>query len=559
MTESELGRDSVDKPFELDRPVSRRQLIGSAGMAGATLFLAGCGSSASSSSKASTAAVPQAAKLASGKVGGPTGFAGCERYQYGADDAAGRAMLALRAMTNSGRSPITLNMRLWNGEIGQLNVPFPKGAPAVAALLEQETGVKLNLISDTPDDNEQKNLESIATHDGSFNLAQTQITDNGDYAEAGFLVNLDAYVAKYQPDWLDPYWGLLGGTTTEALMQKYNGSVYAVSVDGDYQVWAYRIDLLDNATNQRDFKAKYGYDLTGFPQTWQQHDDVAAFFTQPSKSLYGSADLKNPAWGYVNWMMRYVSTGNPNRQYFDSNARPLINSPEGIQATQEYVKSLAWTYPDAISKGWPEQYAAMGAGQVAMASMFSNCTKFITAGSPLDKGFGKYIRTSLAPGRMVNGALVRRSVIYFNSQFGVNAFSDSKLWEASYLVLQWLSSGHIAAWYCGNPAGYFDPHSVSELDDPLVQGSYKPYGCDELKIIIPHTAPPIAAMEGANEYTNTLDVNTQKALAGQISAEEAMAQTASSWDATTSRIGVSKQMKALAAQNAAWPTGLSYT
>jgi multiple sugar transport system substrate-binding protein len=519
------------------------------------VLLAGCGSS----SKSSTAALPHGAKLASGKVGGPTGFPGAERYQYGADDAAGRAMLALRGMTNSGKNPITLNWRIWNGAVGQLRVPFPAGAPAVSALLEQETGVKLNFILDTPDDNEQKNLETISTRDGSFNIVQTAIVDNGDYAAAGLLANLDPYVAKYSPDWADPTWGYLGGPTTVALMNKYNGSVYSVSFDGDYQVWAYRIDLFDNTKNQQDFKAKYGYDLTGFPTTWKEHDDVAEFFTRPNQSLYGSADLKNPAWGYVNWMMRYVSTGYPNRHYFDSNARPLIDSPEGILATQEYVKSLGWTYPDATSKGWPEQYAAFGAGQVAMASMFSNVTKFITKGSPLDKGFGLYIRTSLAPGRMVGSNMVRRSVIYFNAQFGVNAFSDSKLWEAAYLVLQWAGSGHIFSWMAGNPAGYFDPHGMAQLDDPLVRSSYKPYGCDELKVIIRNTAPPIAAMQGANEYTQALDVNTQKALSKQLTPEQAMAATASAWEATTNRLGRSKQMKALAAGDAAWPTGTSYT
>ena len=34
-------------------------------------------------------------------------------------------------------------------------------------------------------------------------------------------------------------------------MNQYKDSTYAVSMDGDYQVWAYRIDLFDNAANQK--------------------------------------------------------------------------------------------------------------------------------------------------------------------------------------------------------------------------------------------------------------------------------------------------------------------
>ena len=200
----------------------------------------------------------------------------------------------------------------------------------------------------------------------------------------------------------------------------------------------------------------------------------------------------------------------------------------------------------------------MGAGQIAMASMFSNCTKFITAGSPLDKGYGQYIRTALAPGRMVGGKLVRRSVIYFNAQFAVNAFSSSKRHEAAYLALQWAGSGQIFTWMAGNPAGYFDPHGNSQFTDPLVRSSYKPYACDQLKVIVPNTAPPIAGMRGANDYTTSLDTNLQKALTKQLSPEQAMANAAGAWEKTTNRYGRAKQIRAIQAGLAAWPTGYKY-
>ena len=342
------------------------------------------------------------APLARGMIGGPTGFSGAQRYQYGPNSAPGRAIEGLKRLTNNGKKPITLTWRIWDGAVGQMNVPFPKGAPAVSKQLEKEAGVKIKFILDPPQANDQKNLQTLATRNGSVNILQTNLIDNGDYAEGKMLRNLDEFVAKHRPDWADPKWGYAGGNTTVALMNKYNGSYYAVSFDGDYAVWAYRIDLFDNAKNQRDFKAKYGYDLVGFPTTWKEHDDVAAFFTKSDGSLYGSSDLKNPYWGYVNWMMRYVTSAAPNQQYFDpKTAKPLVNGPAGIRATKEHVDSLAWTYPDTLSKSWPEQYAAMGAGQVAMASMFSNVTKFIVKGSPLDKGFGDKIRTAMAPGRTV--------------------------------------------------------------------------------------------------------------------------------------------------------------
>jgi multiple sugar transport system substrate-binding protein len=523
---------------------SRGQLLKSAGVVGAGVMFGG------GAAQAAVRTVTKAGALPKGVIGGPTGFAGAQRYQYAANTAAGRAVEGLKRFTSNGKKQIDLNMRMWTGANGQLTVPFPTGAPAVAALLLKETGVKLNITTIDPTAQISKNLETIATRDGSEHILVTSIEDNGDYAEAGLAVNLDEFVHKHRPDWAGDY---VGGPSQVAMMTQYNGSTYAVSMDGDYQVWGYRIDLFDNAKNQRAFKAKYGYDLA-FPTTWDEHAQVAAFFTQPANKLYGSIDLKNPFWGYVNWMMRYTSAAFPDQYYFDLEARPLINGPAGVQATKEHVASMAWTYPDTLSQSWPTEYTTMGAGGAAMGSFFSNVTKFIQKGSAFDKGFGKYIRTAVAPGRMVGGKLVRRTAIYDNNQFIVNAFSDSKLHEVAYLVLQWLSSRHIFDWLTGNPAGFMDPNRISALNDPLVRTSYKPYACDALKQIIPHCSPPILAIRGAREYTQALDTNLQKALTKQLSPEQAMAQTAAAWEATTNRIGRGAQIAAIKADRAAWPT-----
>jgi multiple sugar transport system substrate-binding protein len=560
MDEQNLGpqQNPEGTPLE-ERTLSRGKLLKTAGAVGAGLAIGGIAGKAKAFTPSSRNAALSKNRLEKGMVGGPTGFPGAERYQYGPNSAPGRAVAGLKRLTNNGKKPITLNWRIWNGAVGQFNAPYPANAPTVAAQLEKETGVKINFVQDAPDNNDSKNLQTLATRDGSINILQTGITDNGTYAASKMLLNLDSYVARYKPDWTDPKWGYSGGRPTVALMNMFNGSVYSVSFDGDYQVWAYRIDLFDNSANQKAFKAQYGYDLVDFPKTWKQHDDVAAFFTQPSKNLYGSADLKNPYWGYVNWMMRYVSSAAPNQYYFSPTGKPLVNSPAGIQATKEHVASLAWTYPDTLSKSWPEQYAAMGAGQVAMASMFSNCTKFIPGNPSLDKGFGKYIRTAMAPGRQVGGKLVRRSVIYFNAQFAVNAFSDKKLYEAAYLALQWAGSGQIFSWMSGNPAGYFDPHGNSQFNDPLVRASYKPFACDSLKVIVPNTAPPIAGIRGSNDYTAVLDTQLQKALTKQISPAQAMAATAAGWEKITNRYGRAKQAKSIVANRAAWPTGYKYS
>ncbi|TIU54139.1 MAG: sugar ABC transporter substrate-binding protein, partial [Mesorhizobium sp.] len=93
--------------------------------------------------------------------------------------------------------------------------------------------------------------------------------------------------------------------------------------------------------------------------------------------LFGSTDLRNQGWGYTNWYQRYVSMASPNQFLFDDAGKPLINSEQGIAATNEYIASLIHHSPDAISWGWPEQYGNFAKGGAAMTCAFSNLPKFL--------------------------------------------------------------------------------------------------------------------------------------------------------------------------------------
>ena len=65
--------------------------------------------------------------------------------------------------------------------------------------------------------------------------------------------------------------------------------------------------------------------------------------------------------------------GDPARYFFDENtAKPLINSPEGIQATKEHIATMRYHSKDALSWGWPQQYANMAAGGTAVTCAYPN-------------------------------------------------------------------------------------------------------------------------------------------------------------------------------------------
>jgi len=484
--------------------------------------------------------------LAAGKIGGPTGFSGCERYQYGPDDPAGRAMEALRSLP-ANKKPEKLLIMHPGGAVGHYSVPFPEGAPPSGQVFEEECGIKLEILA--TDENEQftKIIQDTTTQAGGYDIYSFWGNNRGTLAESGAFLILDDFVQQYKPDW-DKYY--VGGQAAVESQAKYAGKYVCVSFDGDYQSWNYRIDLFEDPKEQADFKAKYGWDLQ-WPETWEQLDQLSEFFHRPDQGLLGCTDIRNSIWGLTNWIQRYASFANPAQMYFDpETAKPLINSEAGILATQQYADTMRFKSPDAINWGWPEQYNNFAAGGAAITCAFPNMPKFLDDPDYEGVVAGK-IRTGISPGRIIDGVLIRRSVWWPNITLAVS--TQTKYPEAAYLFLQWANSPSMFTWMVGNPAGYYDPFQQSDFVDPVVVASYKPYHIPTLTGVIERSVPPLN-LNGASEYETALDTNCHAVIAGQKTAEKAMEDCAAEWEKITDRLGRERQIEVIKAQVSAFST-----
>jgi multiple sugar transport system substrate-binding protein len=493
--------------------------------------------------------------LAPGMIGGPTGFEGAERYQYGPDEAAGRAIEALRKLKASKKAPDKLVVMVPPGCVGHWKQPFPEGAPMAKDVFAEETGIELDIVDLVETDQTTKLIQDYQTGARAYDVYSYWSDETADLAAAGAIANLDEYVDKYKPDWNDPEWGNVGGDVTTTATSKYLGSVYNVLMDGDYQLWVYRKDLFEDPKERKDFKNRYGWDLQ-WPETWEQLDQISQFFHRPDQGLLGCTDLRNQYWGFSNWFQRYTSFDNPAQFYWDDKMNPLITTDAGIKATEEHVKSLAWHHKDAISWGWPEQYANMSSGGAAVTCAYPNMPKFLdTPKAPdwlgVESKVYQKLRSGVSPGRVVKGNLVRRTVWWPSIGHGVAAGGRNK--EAAYLFLQWASSGKVSTWLTANPAGYYDPWKVPHFKDPYVIGSYKDWHIKTYVESIKRSSPPII-LPGVTEYRTALDTALQQALAGQKTAKQAMQECAEEWNKITDRKGRDKQIKAVKAAKAAWPT-----
>ena len=547
--------EPLEEPEAGSERLSRGKFIAGMGVAGAGFALGGVPAMAKSWSPQSRNKALTARGLAAGMIGGPRGFPGAQRYQYPANSEEGRAVLAAKALRNSGKAPDTLVVQALNFARPQFENKFPKGADAsIAGIWERETGIKLKFVETNPASEYQTNIRNASTKNGSFDLVTGAIEDTGDYAEAGLLRPLDDYVRKYRPSWNDPRFGYAGGRPTVELFTQYNGRTYWVAFDNDTQPYVYRSDLFNNPKEKANYEDKYGEALT-VPKTWEQQARIAEFFNRPKAStpLYGSVERKCPFWGIVNWENRFVCAADPNMYYFKPDGSANVNNAAGIRAAEEHLRSLGWSEPGALSKDWLGQYQLFGAGNGVQGGTFPNVTKLIQpANKQLDKGFGKYLKTDVQPGRMVNGKLVRRTVIFYNISYGVNAFAPKSHHEAAYLFLQWAGGARMYTYLTANPGGYQDPHHTISLNDPLVIQEYQPQPVRALKEIIPRSAPGIT-IRGAPQYNQALDQELQKMLTKQQSPEQAMAAVERRWNAITKRLGTERQAKAMRESRAAFP------
>ena len=195
----------------------------------------------------------------------------------------------------------------------------------------------------------------------------------------------------------------------------------------------------------------------------------------------------------------------------------------------------------------------MGAGSGWGGGSYAGFVRFVPGDPKIDTGnVGRSIRSDAMPGRIVDGALVRRSVIDGNPEMGVNAFADPSHQEAAYLFLQWVTGARVHTWLTFNPAGHTDPQHTYSLDDPYLAAAYKPQRLGAFRNVIPRTAPPVT-LKGGPAYADAVSAELQKVLRREQTPERAAKRLEDRWNRITEVQGVETQVKALRTFSEAFP------
>ncbi len=449
-----------------------------------------------------------------------------------------RAVAGLQALLKAGviKPGQTFTMMIHSGHRNQL--------VWAAEELKRLTGLNLEfVVVGYEPDIYVKVMNEAVIRSGEYDIFDTMCNWIGDMAEAGVIVPLDDWVKKYQPiihEGPDAYVSPIDRFTTQ-----YAGHYYAMGLDNDALVLFYRKDLLEDPNEQAAFMAKYGRPLK-LPETWEEFDLITEFFDRPEQGIRGAHLYAERVFAYTSWAPRFISKGGI---YFDPETMdPMINGPEGVEALEEIISLVRnHMFPEAYTGDWTAAYTLFPEGKVFWTIAWASLGQW--AANPETSKIAGRVGYAVLPGEYHDGVLYRATPHVVGWTASVSRYG--KCPEAAYLIVQFITSPSISAKWIAR-TGTLDPFRLNHFKDEELMATY---GVELGPALLANAAQcfPDISLRGANEYIDVLNLNLQAAVAGQLSAKEALDRVAEAWQKITDRLGRGRQIEAWRAEIRSYP------
>ncbi|MBA7485210.1 MAG: extracellular solute-binding protein [Spirochaeta sp.] len=409
----------------------------------------------------------------------------------------------------------------------------------------------------------EKIITALETGSGDYDVLIFPADWAGDFMEQGYLEPISGEILdSIDSDDVIPLYS--------KRLTAWGDMVYALPYDGDAHMMYYRKDLINNPQYSAEFQKKYGYPLAE-PKTWKEYGDMAEFFngreviTAGKKApIYGvlEAQRRNAQsyWVYLSRAAGYGKIpGNPAFFFSADDMTPQVNNPGWVRALEEYVDIAQFGPSEMINYDVADTRIHFPAG----VSVFNidwgdvgpisiDPDRSVVIG---DVGFG------VLPGGeqywdYVNGRWVTPASGVNTAPFiafggwiiGVVADSDAK--EAALDFSAFMASAEMVKKLAVMPDTGINPSRFSQLEEVDLwteAGFDRESAEDYLDAIMNTINHPNAVMDiritGSAEYLQTLDVGVSRAVAGEVSPQEALDEVAKAWNEITDRRGRDSQLK----------------
>ena len=392
--------------------------------------------------------------------------------------------------------------------------PQMEDAIALSEQFEAENSdINLDFVSLPENEARAKITASVATGGGEFDVVMISNYETPQWAENGWLVNLQPYIddnPEYDGDDFIP-------SVRDSL--SYEGDMYSVPFYGESSFLVYRKDLFEQA----------GLTMPEQP-TWQEIADFAAQLDDPETGRTGICLRGLPGWG-ENLAPLNTVVNTFGGRWFDQDWNAQLDSPEFTEAVNFYV-DLVQEYgePGAASSGYSECITRYSQGQ---AAMWYDATAMVsTIESPEESTVvGK---SGYAPAPVVE---TDSSGWLYTWSLGIPESSEhaDEAWE----FLSWMTNkdymhlvGNEFGWERVPPGSRLSTYEIPEYAE--VAEAYAQPTLDALESVdqndatvepVPYTGVQFVGIPEFQDLGTRVSQQISAAIAGQISVEEALDQS----------------------------------
>jgi multiple sugar transport system substrate-binding protein len=274
-------------------------------------------------------------------------------------------------------------------------------------------------------------------------------------------------------------------------LSSYDNQTYGFPFTGLTTLLCYRKDLIEDVGNQRDFQGRYHRELKP-PSTWQEYNQLAEFFNRPKDGFYGTyIQGKQGLALWYEWLnLIYAFGGNIlDTQHGWEYGDIVVNSPQNVAATKEYVQLKAFSPPDTLKFGWMEAQSSLQKGNVFMGLLWSDQAPFLE--DPAESKVAGKIGYSLIPSSPGPPFSQMEGLTYLIP-------TQSQHARAAYRFLEWLMSSQLQTEQTLEGSGslrqsVYENPEVKKL--PYTAAFLASIPVAKAKPIVPEADETIAAME----------------------------------------------------------------
>jgi len=425
---------------------------------------------------------------------------------------------------------------------------------------EAKTGGKVELQQFAFGELFEKMITSFTTGANDYDVLIFPADWAGDFMAPGYLTAIPQEILDgIQPDDIIPLYG--------DRITAWGDTVYALPYDGDAHMLYYRKDLVNPESEYAaDFEAEYGYPLDE-PQTWSQYYDIAKFFNGKEVMTAGQmapiagvaeAQRRNAQsyWVFLSHAAGYGKIpGNPCFFFSCDDMTPQVNNPGWVQALDDYLLSrdlgpaeqLQWDVADTRVQ-FPAGVSVFNIDWGDVGPMSYDPEISVIVG---DTGFAVLPAADrywdYTKGEWVDE--VNRAPFIAFGGWIIGIAEDSDVKDAALDFGSFMAQPDMVKQLAVTPNTGVNPSRFSQFEDIdlwIGAGFDEAGAVDYLDAVKNTINDPNAVLDlrirGSAEYLNVLDVEVSRALAGEITSQEALDNVAAGWDEITDRLGRDEQL-----------------